>query len=239
MITIALGIGKNKNILKAINLFEKKDCNFKLIDNDVDLINEIKNKDTDAVIRGSLPSSNIIKNIKKTYNSNNISRATYIKSDNYEFLLSPVGIDEGNNVNEKLEIAINCGKFLKNLGIIPKIAILANGRKGDYGRSNEINNSINESELLESLIIENSNFQVKNYYILIEKAIKEHNNVIIAPNGIIGNIIFRTLVLLDSWPSYGAITFGLDTIYIDTSRDQSIEGYLRSIKLAYRLTIIK
>lgn len=33
----------------------------------------------------------------------------------------------------------------------------------------------------------------------------------------------------------GAITLGIPEIYIDTSRDQSEEGYERSIKLAYQL----
>ena len=40
---------------------------------------------------------------------------------------------------------------------------------------------------------------------------------------------------LNSWPSYGAVTFGMDRVYIDTSRDQSIEGYLRSLVLAEEL----
>ena len=87
-------------------------------------------------------------------------------------------------------------------------------------------------------IRKNSDFEVKNHYILIEKAIKDKCNVIIAPDGIIGNIIFRTLVLVNSWPSCGAVTFGINSIYIDTSRDQNINGYLRSLKLAYKLANI-
>ena len=85
---------------------------------------------------------------------------------------------------------------------------------------------------------ENTDFEVKNHYILIEKAIKDKCNVIIAPDGIIGNIIFRTLVLVNSWPSCGAVTFGINSIYIDTSRDQNTNGYLRSLKLAYKLANI-
>ncbi len=77
-----------------------------------------------------------------------------------------------------------------------------------------------------------------NHYILIEKALKDKCNIIIAPDGIIGNIIFRTLVLVNSWPSCGAITFGITGIYIDTSRDQNIKGYLRSLKLAYKFANI-
>lgn len=238
MYTIAIGIGENKDVLKAISIFQSQnnDCEIKLIEKDEDLIKAIKNDDVDAVIRGSLPSSSIMKDIKDNYPDNLITRATYVNGKDYEFLLSPVGIDEGSTVDEKYEIAVNCARFLKKLNKTPKIAILAGGRKGDYGRSDEINKSIDESEKLYDLLY--NKYEVKNYYILIEQAIKDKCNVIIAPNGIIGNIIFRTLILLNKWPSNGAVTFGLDKIYIDTSRDQSVDGYLRSIKLAYNLNNI-
>ena len=239
MYTIAIGIGENRNVLEAISIFKTQhsDCNIKLIEKEEDLIKAIKDEDVDAVIRGSLPSSSIMKDIKEHYSSNLITRATYVNGENHEFLLSPVGIDEGSTIEEKYEIAINCAKFLEKLQKTPKIAILAGGRKGDYGRSEEINKSIDESEKLFDLLSKTS-FDVKNYYILIEQAVKDKCNVIIAPDGITGNIIFRTLILINKWPSNGAITFGLDKIYIDTSRSQSVEGYLRSIKLAYNLNNI-
>lgn len=231
---IAIGIGKNKNILKAIQLFEiESKSDIITIDNDDDLVKAILDKDIDAVIRGSLPASGVIKELKKHHP--HISRATYVNGNGYEFLLSPVGIDEGTDIEDKLKIAINCGEFLERLSKKPKIAILADGRKGDYGRSEKISQSIDESEKLTQLIKENTNYEVKNYYILIEQALKENCNVIIAPDGIIGNIIFRTLILVNSWPSCGAVTFGINGIYIDTSRDQTTEGYLRSLKFAYNL----
>jgi putative methanogen marker protein 4 len=234
MIRIAIGTGKNLNIFDAIKIFEKNHhAEIILIDNDDDLAKAILNSDIDAVVRGSLPASGVIKKVKKDFPE--ISRATYVNGNGHEFLLTPVGIDEGNTVDEKLNIAINCGEFLEKLGKDPKIAVLADGRKGDYGRSERISSSIDESEKLTQLIEENTNFEVKNYYILIEQAIKDNCNVIIAPDGIIGNIIFRTLILVNSWPSCGAITFGINGIYIDTSRDQSVEGYLRSLKFAYKL----
>ena len=234
MKTIAIGIGKNKNINKAITLFEKSyDVNIIHIDNDDELVNAILDENIDAVVRGSLAASGVIKELKKHFSE--ISRATFVHSKEQEFLLTPVGIDEGSSVEDKLKIAINCGEFLKKLSKEPKIAVLADGRKGDYGRSEKISKSIDESEKLTELIKENTDFEVKNYYILIEQALKEKCNVIIAPDGIIGNIIFRTLILVNSWPSCGAITFGINGIYIDTSRDQSVEGYLRSLKFAYTL----
>lgn len=234
MKTIAIGIGKNANIVKAINIFEDEyKINTKLIQNDDDLVKAILDDEIDAVVRGSLPASGVIKEVKKYFPE--ISRATYVNGEDHEFLLTPVGIDEGNTIEEKLKIAENCGKFLKKFNKEPKIAILADGRKGDYGRSEKISKSIDDSEKLTQLIKENTDFEVKNYYILIEQALNENCNLIIAPDGIIGNIIFRTLILVNSWPSCGAITFGINGIYIDTSRDQTVEGYLRSLKFAYKL----
>ncbi|WP_407432005.1 methanogenesis marker protein Mmp4/MtxX [Methanobrevibacter sp.] len=238
MIKIAVGLGKNKDVIKACEAFKKENNNVEIItvDNDNDLVKAILDDNVNAVVRGSLPASSVMKELKSKFSD--ISRATYINGNNIEFLLTPVGIDEGATIEDKLKIAIYCGEFLKKQSKIPKIAVMASGRKGDYGRSEEISKSIDESNELTKLIKENTDFEVINHYILIEKAIKDKCNIIIAPNGIMGNIIFRTLVLVNSWPSCGAVTFGINSIYIDTSRDQNIKGYLRSLKLAYKLANI-
>ena len=235
MKTIAIGVGENENIIQACHIFKEKHpkTNLKLIYRDKDMVQAVLDDKIHGVVRGSLPASNIMKELKAVYP--NITRATYVNGDEYEFLLTPVGIDEGETVEDRLDIVKNCIDFLKRLGKTPKIAVLAKGRKDDFGRGPEVSQSITDSEKLTELIKENTDEEVENYYILVEKAIKDGCNVIVAPNGRVGNIIFRTLVLLNSWPSYGAITFGMDKIYIDTSRDQSIEGYVRSLTLAYEL----
>ena len=235
MKTIAIGVGENENIIQACHIFKEKHpkTNLKLIYRDKDMVQAVLDDKIHGVVRGSLPASNIMKELKAVYP--NITRATYVNGDEYEFLLTPVGIDEGETVEDRLDIVKNCIDFLKRLGKTPKIAVLAEGRKDDFGRGPEVSQSITDSEKLTELIKENTDEEVENYYILVEKAIKDGCNVIVAPNGRVGNIIFRTLVLLNSWPSYGAITFGMDKIYIDTSRDQSIEGYVRSLTLAEKL----
>ncbi len=236
MKTIAIGVGENENIIQACHIFKEKHpkTDIKLIYSDEDLVKAVLDDKIDAVIRGSLPASHIMQELKEHYP--NLSRATYVNGDEYEFLLSPVGIDEGKNVEERFEIALNCIDFLKKVGKEPKIAVLAEGREDDFGRGSEVSNSIEESKELTKLIEENTSEEVTNYFILIEKAINSKSNIIIAPNGRVGNIIFRTLVLLSSWPSYGAVTFGIDRVYIDTSRDQSIDGYVRSLILANQLS---
>ena len=236
MKTIAIGVGENENIIQACHIFKEKHpkTEIKLIYSDEELVKAVLSPKIDAVIRGSLPASNIMQELKEHYP--NLSRATYINDNENEMLLSPVGIDEGKNVEERFEIAKNCIEFYKKVDKKPKIAILAEGREDDFGRGSEVSNSIKESKKLTKLIKNNTSEDVKNYFILIEKAINDNCNIIIAPNGRVGNIIFRTLVLLNSWPSYGAITFGIDNIYIDTSRDQSIDVYVRSLILADRLS---
>lgn len=230
MKTIAIGVGENENIIQACHIFKEKHpkTELKLIYKDDDLVKAVLDDKIDGVVRGSLPASNIMKELKEHYP--NLSRATYVNGNDYEFLLSPVGIDEGVSVEDKFEIAMNCCDFLKKLGKTPKIAVLAEGREDDFGRGSEVSNSIKDAKKLTKMI-EKTSEDVTNYFILIEKAMKDNCNVIIAPNGRVGNIIFRTLILLNSWPSYGAVTFGIDKTYIDTSRDQSIEGYVRSLIL--------
>ena len=236
MKTIAIGVGENENIIQACHIFKEKHpkTDIRLIYSDEDLVKAVLNDNIDAVVRGSLPASNIMQELKQHYPD--LSRATYVNGDEYEFLLSPVGIDEGTNVEERFKITKHCIDFLKKVDKKPKIAILAEGREDDFGRGSEVSNSIKESKKLTKLIKEQTDEEVENYFILIEKAINSKANIIIAPNGRVGNIIFRTLVLLNSWPSHGAITFGIDRVYIDTSRDQSIEGYVRSLTLAEKLS---
>ena len=262
MIRIVAGLGENENIIKASNeLNEIDDLEITLVKTEDELIEAFKNPEIDAVIRGSLKASKVIKAIKEFKSDKTINRTTYINteddenfSNNYEFLLAPVGIDEGKNIEEKVTLAIQAANFIQYLGKMPKLAVLAEGRKDDLGRSDRIDESLISSEELTNRLMEtfkeldnfdndsddiSKNYSIKNYYILLEQAIEDGYNIILANDGIFGNIMFRTLVLLDKWPSYGAVTLGIDEIFIDTSRDQTVEGYIRSLKLAYNLDKLK
>jgi putative methanogen marker protein 4 len=243
MIRIVTGFDKNKNILLATDEANKiEDLEVIVVKSEKQLFESIISKDVDAVVRGSFSSHTLMKRIKDHYNKP-INRATYIKhqiaNESYEFLISPVGIDEANSTEDKIILATQACNFLNNINLNLKIAILASGREDDYGRNNLIDESLKDSEELYNKIINNfkgrNDIQVKQYYILLEKAIQEKNNLILFPNGIVGNFIFRSLVLLNSWNSYGAVALGIKDIFIDTSRDQSVEGYLRSLKLAYQI----
>ena len=115
MKTIAIGVGENENIIQACHIFKEKHpkTNLKLIYSDEDLVKAVLDDKVDSVVRGSLPASNIMKELKETYPD--IARATYVNGDEHEFLLSPVGIDEGTSVEERFKIVENCINFLKSI----------------------------------------------------------------------------------------------------------------------------
>ena len=69
-------------------------------------------------------------------------------------MLAPVGIDEGKNIEEKVELAIQAANFLQYLGKMPKIAILAEGRKDDLCRSEIIDESVLYSQTSTYVLIE-------------------------------------------------------------------------------------
>jgi putative methanogen marker protein 4 len=229
---IVAGVGKNKNVTEAIECVD-----FEVIttESEDELVELLFNGYADAAIRGSLSASKIMSKLRKKY-PNMISRASFIDLNGYKFLLAPVGIDEGDDIDQKLRVAQDGSRFLTSIGIKPKLGILSGGRPQDKGRSKKIDESIEGGELLTSILSEYL-IDVKHYFILIEDAIADGANFIIAPDGISGNLIFRTLVLLGGGKSHGAVTLGMDEIYIDTSRSQDLEGYKRALKFAHHLGI--
>jgi len=230
---IAAGVGENKNIVYA-----SKMVNFEVIltESEEELIQMLVNKEVDAVVRGSLGSSTILPFLKGKYGSD-IYRASCLEVNNHKFLFAPVGIDEGDNREQKIKIIELGAEFLLKIGINPDIAILSGGRPQDFGRSKKINDSIVEAEDLTTII--KNKYSVKHYFILIEDAMKDKANFIMAPDGISGNLIFRTLAFLGSGKSYGAVTLGINEIFVDTSRAQSVEGYKRALNFAHYLASLK
>ena len=177
----------------------------------------------DAIIRGGLSSSEFIKEIKKIGNYKYTNRLALLETENRkQFFFAGVGIDEINNFDQKLEIMQNSIAFLKKIGIKPKIGILSGGRNNDLGRDPWIDENIKSTLRLEEKLIElYPNVSIKHYQILIEKAIADDVNLILAPEGIAGNLIYRTLVHLGGGRSYGAIylkSYNNNKIIIDCSR---------------------
>lgn len=205
-----------------------------------EIVESLTNNKINAIIRGSLSATKFLFNLKKALKVETVYRLTLLETVNgHQFFYGPVGIDECNSVESKIEFLENALRIFELLNIDPKISILSGGRQGDLGRDSYIDESIRMGE--ETVVIMKQRFpnlDINHDEILIENAVQNKSNLIIAPDGISGNLIYRTLVHLGGGNAYGALYMfneeKLDNIVIiDTSR----VGKITEIEGAFMLAL--
>ncbi len=177
-----------------------------------------------AAVRGTFPSSHALLAVRARAGVSHLERAALLEDHRgRRFLLAPVGIDEGWTVIDRVTIAKRAREMAMLLGLKGGVAILSGGRISDAGRHPKVDESLAQAELIARLT------GFPHFEILIEDAAKECS-VIIAPDGISGNLIFRTLVLLGCGKGHGAPVLNIDRIFIDTSR--ASPDYANALRLA-------
>lgn len=188
------------------------------------LANDLANGRIDAAIRGTLPANSTLAALKAACGVDHLERAALLEtSGGRRFFLAPVGVDEGWTVGEKVALACKARTLAEKFGLPSRIGILSGGRLGDVGRHPFVDRSLADAELVARLA------GGVHYEILIEDAIR-NCGVIIAPDGVSGNFIFRTLTFLGSGHGHGAPVLNIGKIFVDTSRATS--GYTNAIRLA-------
>lgn len=202
-----------------------------------EIFNFLKNNIINAIVRGNFSSNKFLNNVKKSFNVSEINRLALLETFNgYQFFYGPVGIDECNSIENKINFINKAVKTLNSLKIKPKISILSGGRINDVGRDPIVDKTINiAEEVVQYLKRVNPNVKIRHDEILIENAILNKSNLIIAPDGISGNLIYRTLVHLGGGKAYGAIYMDLDKILIDTSRVGKLSEIIGALILALGL----
>ena len=202
-----------------------------------EILKYLKDDLIDAAIRGSLSSNRFLENIKNHFRITKVNRLALLETFNgYQFFFAPVGIDEYRDYQSKIDFIESALKFFHFIGIQPKISILSGGRKGDRGRDNIVDKSLEVAEKIVTFFKnKDSTIQIFNDEILIEKAIENQSNLIFAPDGISGNLIYRTLVHLGGGKAHGAIYLGLEKIIIDTSRAGNVSEIIGAILIALSL----
>jgi putative methanogen marker protein 4 len=216
----------NKNqvdSLAKILVSKEKENSIHLIDSSdptSEIVNYLNNNFISCAIRGCLSSSKFLKSLDVILNISEINRLALLEtSSGHQFFFGPVGVDECNNLSSKKLFIEKALTELSALNIEPKISILSGGRLGDIGRNVDVDKNIKEAqELVDFFKLEKPDLKIEHTEILIEKAIENKSNLILAPDGISGNLIYRTLVHLGGGKAYGAIYMDLDYNIIDTSR---------------------
>ncbi|MBR5999145.1 MAG: methanogen marker protein 4 [Candidatus Methanomethylophilaceae archaeon] len=150
--------------------------------------------------------------------------------------VAPVGIDEGWSVEDRVDMAIRSEALMKKLGCgNVRIAVMSGGRDEDLGRLDVVDETIADAmEIVKRL--NKKGYDAYDAQILLEDAVDEAD-LIIAPNGITGNLIFRTMHFIGNAPAFGAPLINTDKVFVDTSRVKT--DFTDSIILAMKLVGMK
>lgn len=197
------------------------------------LVDMLVKGEIDGAVRGTLGATKTLSSLKKSLGMKKLYRIALMETaDGIPFFLAPVGIDEGNSVEDKIELVKSGTELMKRLGIDAQVGILSGGRFEDRGRDSTVDRTLDEAEIVTQRLLD-MGIRATNYSILIEDAVKGANFVI-APDGISGNLIFRTLAFLGGGHGYGAPVL-MDKVFVDTSRAKG--DVSRAIILASALAI--
>jgi len=183
---------------------------------EVELVDRLVDGRIDAAVRGTLGATKTLGYLRSVLGVSRLERlALLTTADDTPFFLVPVGIDEGNSVADRVDLVSKSVNAIRRFGIREKVAVLSGGRFEDAGRSEIVDQSLADGEVVAEKLCEHG-IDAKHYGILIEDAIRDAN-VIVAPDGITGNFIFRTLTFLGGGGGFGAPVLA-DLVFVDTSR---------------------
>ena len=235
--------GSRKSIDHIANnkLFSKNKEIITLVESDEptsEILNYLKTNQISCVVRGNLGSTKFLLGLQSILNISEINRLALLETfTGYQFFFGPVGIDECNDFDSKIIFVNKAIKEIKALNLEPKVSILSGGRIGDIGRNPKVDSSIEEAQkVVDHFRDKFSSQMIEHSEILIENAIAKKSNLIIAPDGITGNLIYRTLVHLGGGKAYGAVYLDIDRAIVDTSRVGDISEIRGALILAQSLS---
>ena len=221
--TARIGIGVGGEMLDSTTrMLRDRGCEVEVsgFDDPGDLVRALSRGEVDSAIRGTLGSGEVLARLRDEYGLAGMMRTAFLATANGRpFMLAPVGIDEGRDLGERLELARKTCAYVAPAGWKPTIAVLSKGRDEDSGRGDDIRRSLDDGNAIaESL--SSGGMDAEHYTILIEKAVLERD-LVVAPDGVSGNLIFRSLHFVGAGKAFGAPVVNLPDVFVDTSRAKS------------------
>src|SRR5512136_1012107 len=209
-----------KTVMKAVQIVEHPNPGQALID-------DLMAGRINAAVRGTLPANSTLMALKKAEGVDHLERIALLETvQGKKFLLTPVGVDEGWTVPEKLELIKKGRLIARKFGLKEKVGVLSGGRLGDVGRHRQVDISMAEAELVARL------GDAEHCEILIEDAV-ETCGLIIAPDGTSRNLVFMSLTFPEGGHGHGAPVVNISRIFVDTSR--ASPNYANALLLAASL----
>lgn len=233
-IRVGIGIG-GETLSRTADLLGDRDCHVELVgfDDPSGFSDDLHSGRLDAGVRGVLSSSDMLKAVRSRYAIDTVMRtAVLASSEGKAFMLAPVGIDEGRTRAERLDLVRATIAYFHPAGWRPNIGVLSSGRPEDTDRGEDIHRSLEDGRDITKTLVEDG-FQAEHHHILVEKAVRE-SDLVVAPDGVVGNLMFRTLHFVGSGRAFGAPIVNLPAVFVDTSRAKAdfVEPVLLAAGLA-------
>jgi len=181
------------------------------------LVVALKHGEIDGSVRGTLSSAKALDALKDAFSVKQVMRAAILEDvRGRQFILTPVGIDEGADRASRLKLVEATLSYFSRLGWDPDIGVLSKGRPEDWGRSQEIELSLKDGEwLVDKLKREGK--KAEHFSILLEDAVAK-SDLVVAPDGVSGNLIFRAMHFIGGGKAFGAPVVNIPQVFVDTSR---------------------
>jgi predicted methyltransferase MtxX (methanogen marker protein 4) len=195
-----------------------------------ELVSAFNERRFDAVVRGTLSTNDVIPRLLEGASITSARRAALIHIGQEDaFLLAPVGIDEGDDAAARWQLLQDASELAISLGSEAHVAVMSKGRDEDARRGAGIARSVRECHELRDRALERG-YEAECVGILLENAVGTAN-VVIAPDGVAGNLVFRSLHYVAGNESWGALAMGLlPLVYVDTSRGK--DDFIGAIRFA-------
>ncbi len=227
-----VGIGLTGDALASTRvMLESMGCRITLLGlgDPRELVTSLRDGKVDAAVRGALPSSAVMKELKQAFSLQGVMRVAVLEGQGGRpFLLAPVGIDEGSDVQSRLALARETMRYFEPMQWSLRIGVLSKGRAEDASRGEEIRRSLDEGEQIAAAITAEGG-SATHYSILVEDAVRE-SDLVLAPDGVSGNLMFRTLHFVGGGRAYGAPVVNMGRVFVDTSRGK--KDFADSVVLA-------
>ncbi len=237
-----IGIGRRKG---SEILFERelsKGTTIAMFEDARSFMDALLSREVRCGVRGNLRSAPFLEELGRI-DGTKARRAAIFSHEGIMKALLPVGIDEGTSPEERADMvqltAESLGRINSDIGGGSRhgermaVGILSAGRPGDAGRSPEISTSLEEGQRTAEICV-HSGLDTRFFGIEIEKALPS-SDIIVAPDGIIGNYIFRVLFHFAGIEFMGAICLGLPFVLVDSSSSrQFFDGPVRLAALLAR-----
>ena len=215
---VRVGIGRGTDrgfVERSVAAMDRYDIT--IYDDPGELTDDFISGNIEAAVRGDMSSSVLLPMVKEGLKLRRMERAAFMEPPGRKmFILAPVGIDEGWKDDQKYDIAKRSADLARKVGMGSKIGIMSGGRCEDVGRCQVVDKSIESARKIAKKLCDNG-YDAYHCQILIENAVEEAD-VIVAPEGITGNIIFRSLHFIGGVKALGAPVVNTDRIFVDTSR---------------------